>query len=576
MDGQEVHGLADSSPTSPTEAWLSTLRSQLSRIESSSVESLAALRNERAAIASVLSIVDSRINESAAPIFRLPPELLVRIISYFAVNRLLSERVPSMDHLPPTVPWRWRHIILTSPTLWGDFVLPLPPQWAHAMLVRAQRQPLSISHSYEHKAPTNSPAWALPFDTLEQVRSIHMRGVDAAAEYSQLLSTPAPILEVASFSQFPVPGEALFANCAPRLRNLTVHHAPVVPLSSFLPNIVSLSIGYVDEPPSLPEFIAALQRLKRIETLALVDCLHHFSSAPDSPAASQIARLAFLNLLSIDGMVSECAGFLRHVQTPDTVRLHIGASTSGGVGDFAVLYPFLAPACGYGSNPSRDMEFNTHRLGELLLSARHNLDLDADQALCDRKLYFQWGNLEENTVFDLVSALCAEMRVRHSLSLSLLVGLWLDWAHEVRLKVPPEDWLGMFGAATELRTLHADVDTGPMLCQILSTSILEDGTYSREAEGTPVWPELQVVKLDYVDLSFCYEDAEESSWAGCIGMRVDEVLLRELERRHQRGAALNTLCLMSCSNFYPDWLESVEKVVDRVLLQDPEPDETDE
>ncbi|KAI0045415.1 hypothetical protein FA95DRAFT_125028 [Auriscalpium vulgare] len=601
MDGKEVHGLADSSLTSPTEAWLSTLRSQLSRIDSSSPDSLAALRNERAAIASVLQIVNARINESA-PILRLPPKLIVPIFSYFA-NGVLSERVPSMDHLPVTVPWvrltwvcqRWRHIILSSPTLWCDIVWPLSPQWAREMLVRSQRHPLSISYGHkapgneapEHGAPASSQGWVPPFDTLEQVRSMHIH-FDAAGDYSQLLSTPAPILEVA-FMDIPgdLPREALFANCAPRLRNLTIRGARVSPLSSFLPflpNIVSLDIGYIEEPPSLPEFIAALQRLKRVETLTLAKCLHHFSCAPASPAASQVARLPSLNLLDLDGTVSECVGFLRHVQTPDTACLHIGASTPGGVDDFAVLYPFLAPACGYGSNPFRDMRFQSYGPGDLTLSARHNLD--ADEAPCDREFVFNWEAHEE-TAFGLVSALCAEVRVCHSVSLSLLVPLWLNWEEDSVeclkvgweddgpdcLKVPPEDWLGMIGAVTELRTLHADAHSGPMLCQVLSTSMLEDGTYGREAEGIPVWPKLQVLKLVEIDLSFCYE--EDNSWAEFIGMRVDEVLLRELEHRYQRDAALNTLHLMSCRNIYPAWLESVERVVDRVLVtvKDPERDE---
>ncbi|KAI0040068.1 hypothetical protein FA95DRAFT_1683993, partial [Auriscalpium vulgare] len=181
---------------------ISNLRLQFSPVESSSPDSLAALRNERAAILSALSIVDSRMNASAAPILRLLPEILVSIFSYFA-NQVLVERIKSMDHLPPTVPWvrltwvcrRWRDIILTNPTLWCDLVLPLPPQWARAMLVRSQRLPLSINYSYEHKAPAWSPAWALPFNTLEKVRSIHAHGIGIPGDFPQLLSTPAPILE---------------------------------------------------------------------------------------------------------------------------------------------------------------------------------------------------------------------------------------------------------------------------------------------------------------------------------------------------------------------------------------------
>ncbi|KAI0045432.1 hypothetical protein FA95DRAFT_1680485 [Auriscalpium vulgare] len=557
METQEVEILGES-----------THHSQLFPAESSSTDSLVALSKERHTIASVLSIVDTRINASTTPILRLPPELLVSVLSYLT-SGVVSEHVKSMNHFPPTVPWvrltwvcrLWRHVMLSNSTLWCDFVLPLPPQWARAMLVRSQRRPLSIYYfgmrGYD-KPPASSLAWVLPFDTLEQVRSIHVHHgrSNFPGNLSQLLLMPAPILEFASFSNTlsHLARDALFANNAPRLRNLRIDEERVLPLSSFLPNIVSLVIHSSNFPNSLPEFIAALQRLKQIKTLTLwYQCLDQFSFAPHYPAASQIVRLASLNSLEICGTASECISFLRHVQIPDTACLHIRASTRTGVDAFAPLYPFLAPAGGYRSNPFRNVQFSSYGPDNLTFFARN---LDADQAPFDRKFSFEW-NTPRATVFDLLPVLCAELQVHHSVSLSVEVSLRVDYLLDDRLKVPPEGWLGMLGAATELRTLHADVDTGPMLCQILSTSILDDGTYSREAECILVWPKLQVLKLNYVDLSFCYEDTEENSWAECIGMRVDE-----------RGAALNTLCLTSCRNFYPDWLESVERVVDRVLVQD--------
>ncbi|KAI0043307.1 hypothetical protein FA95DRAFT_411503 [Auriscalpium vulgare] len=570
METQEVQTMGEST----TEFWVSALHSQLSRVESSSQGSLAALRNEKAAIETVLSFVNSRINASAAPIMRLPPELLVSIFSYLA-NQVLFESVPSMDHLPQTAPWvrftwvcrRWRHIMLANPMLWCDLVLPLPPQWAREMLMRSQHQPLSILYSHEDKIPPGSLAWGLPFDALEQVRSIHVHDLPSIipGNLSHLLSTQAPILEVANFSYMRshLPREALFANSAPRLRNLTIYHANALPLSSFLPSIVSLDIRYIKNfPHSLPDFIAALQRLKRIEMLALVDCLDQFSSAPDPPAASQIIRLTSLNSLEISGMVSDCVGFLRHVQTPDTTCLHIAASTEGGADVFPVLYPLLVPASGYASNPFRAICFSSGGPGYLTFAARH---ADADQARWDRvfELYWDAAEAELEAVFHLVSALCAEVGVRHLLSLTL------DLELGANLKVPPEGWLEMLGAATELQTLRASADVGDSLCQALSACIKEDGTYSRDEEGIPIWPKLQTLKLDQMELSSYYDDAMENCWAESIEMRVDEVLLRELKHRRQRGAALNTLYLLKMSfDVDPEWLQNVEEVVDRVVVQD--------
>ncbi|KAI0046220.1 hypothetical protein FA95DRAFT_1408624 [Auriscalpium vulgare] len=209
-----------------------------------------ALRNERTAIRSLLSIVDARFNASA-PVSRLPPELLVTILSHCSVGNGYYPKIRPMCYVPPpTVPWvrfswvcrRWRQLMLSCPMLWCDFVLPLPPQqWARAMLTRSQRLPLSISCSPQARPPPqSSPAWQLPFDTCEQVRSFQMSHLPfngIAANISRLISTPAPILEVASFIDMHeyLPREALLANCAPRLRHLTIHGASVLSLSSLPP-----------------------------------------------------------------------------------------------------------------------------------------------------------------------------------------------------------------------------------------------------------------------------------------------------------------------------------------------------
>ncbi|KAI0044076.1 hypothetical protein FA95DRAFT_305611 [Auriscalpium vulgare] len=78
MDTQKMHNFGEGSPTSTTEAWLSTFRLQLSHVDSGSPEMLPALFNERAATNSLLSIVDAQIN-ACAPVSRLPSELVVTI-----------------------------------------------------------------------------------------------------------------------------------------------------------------------------------------------------------------------------------------------------------------------------------------------------------------------------------------------------------------------------------------------------------------------------------------------------------------------------------------------------------------
>ncbi|KAI0045433.1 hypothetical protein FA95DRAFT_1561153 [Auriscalpium vulgare] len=563
MDNKEVHSPSES-PASTSEAWSTILRLQL---DSDSPQILPARLNEKVATNSSLSVVDNRISVSA-PVLRLPPELLVTIISYCMPG---DDFIPAMDHVPSSVPWvrfswvcrRWRHIMLASPILWPDFVLPLPPQWAHAMLERSQQLPLSVSCSYQIiPPPKDSPDWLLPVDTLDRIQSMHMvnfRG--SATYYSRLLSMPAPILEAVTLYSTPrdLPRHALFANSAPRLRYLEIHDAKALPLSSFFPTLIYLNISYVSESTrSLPEYIAALNQLSRIQTLTLEDCLSPFSSASHAPNPSQIAKLPSLERLKIGGEVSECIGFLRHVQTPDTVLLHVAASTRGSADDFATLFPFLAPARGYTADPFRAVQICSYGERSISIRAAHN-DVDVDHSSWNRAFEFRWFNFED-TFYDFMRVLCKETGMRYWLSLSMEV-----FHPRAEILSPAEDWLDIFGAATELKTLCY---TGSALCSTLSAT-MQDGTYGRAAAGNLVWPLLHLLKLERVDLSYCYESSEGSSWAGCAGMRVDDVLLRELENRHRRGSTLDVLHLRDCmaDPQWPQWLQKVEAVVGRVFVE---------
>ncbi|KAI0037912.1 hypothetical protein FA95DRAFT_1477837, partial [Auriscalpium vulgare] len=209
---------------------------------------------ERASVASLLSILDSRINASA-PVSRLPSELLVAIFtcSEFAEIEWYEHVQEHVQQAPRTVPWvrfshvcrRWRHVMLTSPSLWRNLILPLPPQWARAMIARSQQLPLTIS--YTRNRSEISSEWNLPLDTLERVKSINLLHADSCpANLDALLCTPAPILEVANLYRS-TPAQIrltpLFADCAPKLRELVMHDAPAIPwTSSFICNLVSLNI----------------------------------------------------------------------------------------------------------------------------------------------------------------------------------------------------------------------------------------------------------------------------------------------------------------------------------------------
>ncbi|KAI0045429.1 hypothetical protein FA95DRAFT_1561148 [Auriscalpium vulgare] len=549
MDGQKEgpgKRFSDIS-TNPAAFWSTTLDSRVCHVDSSS-----------------LSTVDSRINASA-PISRLPPELLLSIFSYF-LDQEHWERCP-VEHAPRTAPWvrfahvcrRWRHVMLTSPSLWRSLVFPLPHKWARTMLTRSQSLPLLISCHADLTA--HSSDWRMPFDTLAQVKIFDLSGFKGRhPDLTSLLSTPAPLLEMADVIMPPdLPPAQLFADDAPRLRKLTVRQALSLPwTSSFLRHLVSLEIvsseidTLRDSLPSLPDYLAALRQLSQIETLLLNGCLHPFSSVlPSQVSDSEVVQLPLLHRLDISGSVSECVGFLHHIKTPNTVALGVTSITEEGIWDFDEIYPFLAPT----REPYRDAVFESTGANQLTLFARH-----ARYGPTDRLFRFQWDD-PEDTAIDLMCTLCAMIGVRHLSSLSINLdceksarnhGPWID----------PAVWLDTFGGATELESLGVSGMAGVALCKILAAS-MEDETWRRSgvAGGTIVWPRLRDLLLYQVNFarSFKRVDGEEGSDIAA-GMRVDEVLLRELERRHRRGAPLDKLDLLSCS-LASSWLRKVGGIV---------------
>ncbi|KAI0042725.1 hypothetical protein FA95DRAFT_1609939 [Auriscalpium vulgare] len=554
-----------------TEFWLSVLRSRLSLVNNDSPESLPALHNVRTAIASVLAIVDARINASAH-VSRLPTELLTAIFSHLVIEEM-HESNRGMDCVPPTVPWvrvawvchRWRHVMLTSPALWCHFVLPLPPQWARAMLARSQRLPLLVSCSSQHGYhQTNLPWWRLPFDTLERVKTFDLLYYNGSfTDIAMLLSKPAPLLEVVIIPQnMPrrLPLISLFANCAPNLRKLVVYNVLAFQWASlFIPNLIDLNL-YIDSDqhsqdlPFILHFVAALQRLSRLKTLTLaLDSLRPFStSLPDD--AFQIAQITSLRKLELVGSLPRCVEFLRHIQLPDTVKLYV-ASLTGGVSDFAALYPFLAPMR---DQPYRDIHFRSTAVYGLLLKASHT-----ECGPPSREVEYEWTD-PNNTVVDFMPAL--EVIGVHHLSF-LSISLDVHLGRGEHLWPMLTELLDTFGEARELQKLEGTGYTGGALCLALNAS-RAGGTWRRSAsaaDGTILWPRLRELRLLDTDLPYSIDNENgnvvaDNNGRVCSGNE----LLDALERRHQLGTALDTLYLVSCS-FQPQWLHKVEAVVGRVV-----------
>ncbi|KAI0041252.1 hypothetical protein FA95DRAFT_1565543 [Auriscalpium vulgare] len=503
---------------------------------------------------------------NASAVARLPHDALVIVFSSLVAEELRDGRdVPVMDHIPSSVPWvrlayvcrRWRHAALNSAALWRYLVLPLPERWAHEMPARAQQAPIFLSF-YPMPEEKEATTW-LPVATLERVQEVdltHFNGSET--DLVQLLSTPAPLLEVAQLvieDADPLElGAPLFGDTAPRLRKLTSHAfswtAP--PIS----NLVELQLmSAVDTPSTMPDFVAALRQLPLIEVLVLADgCLPPCSS-PSQPSDSSIARVPSLRCLSISGTPAQCVNALRHVQGQTAVKLQVASSTDGRASEFAALYPFLAPTVGgHAEQPYPVVRLQPMGPYSLSLKASH-----AEHGPPNRAFDFEWMH-PDDTAIDLMHACFAEICVRHvaSLSIQLPVDYPLD---DDGIKRFSTELLHTWRDATELQRLEATGSTGTALCLALSVS-MEDGS------GTIVWPRLRDLLLHQMYLPWNSEGENDVDVGDeGDGMRSGKVLLEALERRHQSGVALDTLHLLSCSVESP-WLREVEDVVRHMVVED--------
>ncbi|KAI0045332.1 hypothetical protein FA95DRAFT_1561207, partial [Auriscalpium vulgare] len=363
---------------SSADFWLSTLLSRLLQTNTCSPKYLSTLQNERAAVASLLLILDARIN-LCAPVSRLPPEVMGHIFSYL-LSQERRERIKVVGHVSRTVPWirlthvcrHWRQVFLNNASLWRHIVLPLPPQWSNALLERSRNAPLIITCSPKPQEEERRPAPVqLPIATLEHVQHIDTIGYEGSRRsLVELLRTPAPLLEIAHVDD--ISATDLFADSAPGLRELKMFRAQSLPwTASFLPNLVTLSLTslFISDPP-VAECIAGLQRLSRIQTLHLINCLGPFSSLPQPSDTSQTVTLPSLRTLWITGTLEDCVGFLRHMHTPNIITLHVSSHMEG-VSESAPLYPFLAPLHGYAADPFCAIEFSSTANDAVTVTARH-------------------------------------------------------------------------------------------------------------------------------------------------------------------------------------------------------------
>ncbi|KAI0061499.1 hypothetical protein BV25DRAFT_762979 [Artomyces pyxidatus] len=590
---------ADLNEDNPAQFWSTTVYGRLSRFcdaeRHGSAELCAsvrqALRAERAAMEAELRTLDLRIFAlSPAHPSRLPPEILVHIFSYlFAVRTDLS--CYSTKHLQLAIEQsarvthvcqRWREVALGAPLLWRNIIVPLKSEeWSRTIYNRAQLVPIVLFWLRQKEwslAPGQRQAPPLPIEDLARVEQLKLASYDGEADaLAKLLRTPAPILEVAEvFCQHVDMSPAdLFAGHAPRLRSLFLNQFPSFPWNSpILSNLVCLEIRNdrmnVAGHASPDSVLHALQKMPALEALALCNCLPKFPR--DSAVLEALIVVpSRLRLLELHGSLRDCVGFCQHLIFPAAgINLALRCFTWGVATGFRVLWPIIVAAGGVSPAPFVAFDFSMQSSEYLALMAQrtaargaaplpkfawgtsnHSLELD-----------LEWNHRVGWNAVDLMRELCKTLSVQGLRKLDVDIADAPPGARTQEVTV--NDWLEIFGSATDLRDVQAWGFAAQWLCRAL-LMVTDDGQtwHSILRRPSHPWdffflPKMHTLRLGGITEELCYVFPEE-------GLQLGDLLVLALRTRAENGAPVRDLELSHATHALEDELPDV---VDSVYVDE--------
>ncbi|KAI0061471.1 hypothetical protein BV25DRAFT_759335 [Artomyces pyxidatus] len=444
------------------------------------------LHDEQAAALDALRSINGRIN-MAAPVSRLPPELLARIFAYYAKDDMIwRKKKPGIGWISVThVCRRWRHVALGDSRLWSHIFLPLNTMLLEEFISRSKVSPLSVSwiSGYTYSTPWRPNPWPteLALTSLVRVERLHFDNFDGDAEglYS-LLSSPAPILEEAQILGLSIP-KNVFGGSAPNLRHLSIRESMHFPWGSgALSSIVSLNIEYsLDLRPPRPsqaDVMKALHKMPFLEQLSLIRCLpKSFATAladtdtfiPEPP----IFAPARLQKLTLSGEVQECIGFFHHTSFPDSgVRLDLTCITLDHAINFQPLVRSLSVACGSTSGPFTCFNFEAHSRRTFKFQAKRASDEGGDDdAEPSVALNFVWRASASDgwNAVDLMQAVCLALSVTHLTDLEVDIDEFPEEYGGDDQAFTPAVWANALGPAKELVRIAIYGSAAHSFCPVL-------------------------------------------------------------------------------------------------------------
>ncbi|KAI0064230.1 hypothetical protein BV25DRAFT_296543 [Artomyces pyxidatus] len=516
-----------------------------------------------------------------APISRLPPEILLRIL-LLHINSYDSHAAST--NFPPWIDityvcCHWRAVALESAMLWRnvDFSR-LSGKWVGAFLVRSQSIPITIVCDEPKRSSVERLVHHLHH--LERLTLVSTQQSDENAFHDVCVGLPsAPQLRFLALSTAYLHAlpEDVFRGFTPRLRLLELCNITGLPLEARLtPHLTTFVIRYTqslntDHSLSLPfdqlfDFSGELPALK---SLCLENCV------PRRPAQQPTNRSALqlrnLKVLILGGERTDCICMLNHLVLPHLTTVTIllpnfsgleGATIFNTV--FAAIPVHLLPdpampryhakvwhAWGQTAG-TPDFHTELRRFSDDGTKNRLALGISIETR-GRRDLY---GAL----VDQFLEALPAEIRSAHMRKLVLCPSLKIQ-------QLVRTDWPRMLRETRELKVLNVHGIIGLLVCKTLADSLVTvAGQPAGDAPPAIVLPKLSSLVLQDFDFANPFPCIQGRM---ILYIPMYKGIVKYLRARHQADTPLDTLRVMGhCSNGKWDWLDELTDVVGSVVRFD--------
>lgn len=571
------------------------------------VTQLRALEERALRLRLELSVVQTHINQLAAPIFAFPNEIFLRIFAFAISND--EPKSPSLGWIRTIthVCQLWRQIALANATLWARICTDIGPEWTEEMFRRSSSALLDIERE--------SSGWHAIDETLAnhlqsphamlQVRTLALWG---PGRISEGIRVPAHSLRQLRISPFrPSTSDSgqdqilvlpldLFAFHAPKLQLAKLRNCTIPWDSSIFNDSLEMLSLVLTSPrlagpasrtsPSPSQLYGLLKRTPALTDLRIRNYLPAAEASLPLSNNSPVLELPFLNYIFMEGRVADCVQFLRCITFPPTAILSLRINRP--FNDISSLYDVIPLLVSYTKIPVH-AALPTHRLSIEAPSKGRRLTVSlaasdtlagGDKFMTPQGIFIvEFSMLSEAEMVGVLKAICCALPLQHlvnwlSVNLSALGSagfqdnFWVDLFWEMR-NVRRLEVTGL-PAGSSLRShqgslIPIDIMRSSDCGQSPAVSQEEMDTEDRPSLRTfrPIFPSLHTLatSVQLPDL-----------WTKGMFLGYAEKIVRDLEWREKSGFPVKDarLSFQHPEGYNADWVdaqtfETAEEMLSKVV-----------